>query len=270
MPSPAHAVFLVPSQFPTIQQAIDAVSGPATLVIEPGLYCEDLSVAGKASLVIQSARLSRRGVVLAGHSSPSVLTIESSAVYLSGIEIRSNHRARGICAVDSSISLQECVIAGNAVSRDDEDALGGGMLCRESSVRVQKSTIAGNTVNGSGSARGGGLHLTGCRIEIAGSTIQANAVYAAATGRGAGIWAERCRMRMWRSRVTDNLLCAPVSEGAGLYLAESIDVQLGGSVITGNDSPHGAGGGVFVRGEPGRVTVHGNTVVRQNHPGDLC
>jgi hypothetical protein len=74
---------------------------------------------------------------------------------------------------------------------------------------------------------------------------------------------------MWRSRVTDNLLSAPISEGAGLYLADALDAQLGGSVITGNDSPRGAGSGVFIRGVRARIVIHANTVVRQNHPQDV-
>jgi hypothetical protein len=75
-------------------------------------------------------------------------------------------------------------------------------------------------------------------------------------------------MRMWRSRVTDNALHAPSTHGGGIYFARSEGARLGGSVITGNNSASGCGGGVFVDGEPGRVAIHANTVVRQNHPDD--
>ncbi|MEO8034784.1 MAG: hypothetical protein ABI837_10155, partial [Acidobacteriota bacterium] len=123
-----HAVLFVPSQYSTIMEAIDAVTGPATIMISPGVYAEDLRVVGKESLVIESTRLSRRGVTLTGHRAESVLDIAGSVVHLSGIEIRSNHRARAIEAVESSVSLQECVLAGNTASAGRP--FGAGMLCR--------------------------------------------------------------------------------------------------------------------------------------------
>jgi hypothetical protein len=74
---------------------------------------------------------------------------------------------------------------------------------------------------------------------------------------------------MWRSRVTDNALYATVCAGAGIYFHAPLGCQLGGSVIMGNGSPQGHGGGIFVDGDPGRVSIHRNTVVRQNHPTDI-
>src|SRR5437660_4458719 len=121
-----HDVFLVPSQFPTVAEAIDAVVRPTTIMIEPGVYAEDLRIVGKEDLVIESTRLSRRGVTLAGKDAMQVIAIEGSVVHLSGIEIRSNHRARGISANESSVSLQECVLAGNRAGRVSDQPFGAG------------------------------------------------------------------------------------------------------------------------------------------------
>jgi Right handed beta helix region len=269
MTNAVHDVFLVPSQYPTISEALDAVVRPGTIMISPGVYAEDVRVVGKEYVVIESARLSRRGVTLAGGGVATVLAIEGSVVHLSGIEIRSNQRARGISAVDSSLSLQECVVAGNRAGADSGEPFGAGMLCRNSNVRIQKSTIAGNTIEHANNAAGGGVHFSGCKVEIAGSSIQTNAIYASETARGGGIWCEQSRLRMWRSRVTDNLLYAQACEGGGIYFRDSLDAQLGGSVITGNGSVSGNGGGVFIFGDPERVSVHRNTIVRLNHPADL-
>ncbi len=227
-----HDVFFVPSQFPTLGEAIDAVVRPATIMLSPGVYAEEVRILGKEYLVIESTRLSRRGVTLVGGDAASVMAIEGSVVHLSGIEIRSNRRARGISALDSSISLQECVLAGNGVGAGSDQPFGAGMLC-------------------------------------AGSSIQTNAVYASDAARGGGIWCERSELRMWRSRVTDNALYAPACEGAGIYFENPIGAQVGGSVITGNGSASGRGDGIFIRGNPERVTIHRNTVVRLNHPADL-
>jgi len=143
------------------------------------------------------------------------------------------------------------------------------MNCHDAKVRIQKSMLAGNTVDSESAALNGGgaLYLCNCHVEIAGASIQANAVYAMNAARGGGIWADGGRMRMWRSRVTDNALHAPSTHGGGIYFARSEGAQLGGSVITGNNSV--CGGGIAIGGEASRVVIHANTVVRQNHPDDV-
>jgi hypothetical protein len=261
-----QAVLFVPAQFPTIQAAIDAVRGPATIILEPGLYPESVRVAGKESLVIQSARLSRRGATIGGDRG-DVIGVEDSLLHLSGIEVRSNGRVRGLSVVHASVSLQECVIAGNRI----DEGFGAAMFCDDSAVHIQLSAIVGNTIDcrADSPAGGGSLFFRGCKIEIAGSTVQANAVHAPGEARGGGIWCERSSMRMWRSRVTDNALHALRCEGAGIYFKEPLGCQLGGSVITGNGSPSGRGGGIFIEGDASRVVIHRNTVVRRNHPTDV-
>lgn len=261
-------VFLVPSQFSCISNAIDAVMRPSTIMVGPGVYREDLLLVDKPDIVINSTAFGRRGVILVGDTLDSVITIENSRVYLSGLEIRSNNRARAIWAFQSSVSLQECVLAGNRVHGAATEARGAGMLCIGSSVRVQKSMIAGNTVEHVGCASGGGLHLMQCKVEIAGSSIQANAVYGAAAAKGGGIYCERSQMRMWRSRVTDNALFGANCCGAGIYFKDST-AQLGGGVITGNGAVDAKGGGIFVSGNSDQVVIHRNTDVRRNHPDDL-
>lgn len=256
-------VILVPDDFPTISAAIEAIVNPTTIVIAPGNYAESLRVTDKQYVVLQSARLSRRGVTISGSDGNAVLSVERSTIHLSGVEIRSNGQRRGIAVIGGSTSLQECVITGNRSATS-----GAAMNCRDAKVRIQKSMLAGNTVDGDSMLGGGALYLENCDVEIAGASIQANAVYSTTAAHGGGILAEGGRMRMWRSRVTDNALHAPSTHGGGIYFAQSEAARLGGSVITGNNSASGSGGGVFVDGEPGRVAIHANTVVRQNHPDD--
>lgn len=268
----AHEILLVPQQYPTIQAALDAVGSPATIVVAPEVYAETLSIIDKPYVVMQSALLGRRGVTVSGDGGPAILNVERSTLHLSGIEIRSHARGRGIRVADSSLSLQESIVAGNHLGPCADEPFGAGMHCRDSRVRIQKTAIIGNVVNAGAAARtagGGGLFFQNCQVEIAGGSIQANAVYAVDSARGGGIWCERSTLRMWRSRVTDNALYAASCEGAGVYFKAPIGCQLGGSVITGNGSPRGHGGGIFVEGDSSRVSVHRNTVVRQNHPTDI-
>jgi hypothetical protein len=267
-----HEVFLVPQQFPTVQAALDAVGSPATIVVAPEVYAESLRIVDKPYVVIQSALLGRRGVTISGGGGLAALCVERSTLHLSGVEIRSNRRSRGLWVVNSSLSLQESIVAGNLAGEGADEPFGAGMYCRDSRVRIQKTTIAGNVANGGTAATGaggGGLFFQSCQVEIAGSTVQANEVYALGSARGGGIWCERSTLRMWRSRVTDNALHAASCAGAGIYFNAPRSCQLGGSVIVGNGSPRGHGGGIFVEGDAAPVSIHRNTVVRQNHPTDF-
>jgi hypothetical protein len=257
-------------QYASIQAAVDAVRGPTTIVVSPGLYAESVVVDEKAYVVIQSAALSRRGVTLAGGEGVAVVVVRRSAVHLSGISIRSNARLRGIRVEDATLSLQECTVAGNRIGVDSGGA-GAGMECLRSLVRIQKSTVVGNTIDTFGSrvmARGAGLFFDDCRIEIAGSTIQANEAYAD-VAQGGGIWCDGGRMRMWRSRVTENALSAGVAFGGGIYFKGAGRHELGGSVISANGFPEGKGGGIYIEDGASGPNVHRNTVVRQNHPDDV-
>ena len=259
----------MPGQFATIQAAVAAIERPTTIVVAPGVYRESVVVADTPYVVIQSAALSRRGVTLAGGDAATTLLVaERSTVHLSGIDLRSNGRARGISVRDAAISLQDCTVIGNRIAHGN----GAGMDCRNASVHIQKSTIAGNVIDareGEEEIRGAGLCLDGCRVEIAGSNVQTNAGYSNGRARGGGIWCEGSRMRMWKSRVTDNLLEAPDCAGAGLYVRASPRCDLGGSVVSGNSQPAGRGGGIFVDDDATNVAVHRNTVVRQNYPDDV-
>jgi len=274
----AHQILFVPQHFPTLQAALDAATGPTTIMVLPELYAESIHVVDKPYVVIQSSRLSRRGVTICGGDGDgdgggsSVLRVERSTLHLSGIEVRSKARTRCLLVVSSSISLQECLVAGNRIGGRSDEPFGGGMLCRDSRVRIQKSAITGNVVDSDAAgstAGGGGLFLQDCQVEIAGSTIQGNAVYAKSSAAGGGIWCERSSLRLWRSRVTDSALHAPSCEGAGMFFKAPLGCQIGGSVIMGNGSPRGRGGGIFIEGDPAQVNIHRNTVVRQNHPTDI-
>lgn len=266
----AHTVVLVPETHATIQEAIDAATGPTTIVVAPGVYRESLVVRGREYVVVQSARLSRRGVRLEGSGAGAVVTVESSALFLSGVVIGSHAASRGIVARDATVSLPECVVSGNRAG-DGDEPFGAGMLCRRSKVHLQKSVISGNVIEAgaSGDAGGAGIFLDGCDAEIAGCTIQLNEVRSGGGARGGGLRSESTKLRMWKSRVTDNALSAASCEGGGIWIAAGRDTQLGGCVISGNDAGDGSGGGVFVAAESPGVSIHRNSFVRQNHPDDV-
>src|SRR5690349_13932338 len=106
-----HDVLLVPQQFSSISLALKSIVRPSTIMVSPGVYFEDLFLVQLPDVVISTTNFLRRGVIIVGAAAKSVITIESASVYLTGLEIRSNSQARAISAINSSIALQECVIA---------------------------------------------------------------------------------------------------------------------------------------------------------------
>ena len=274
MSAAERLIFFVPAQFPTLQAAIDAADAAVTIVVEPGAYDESLAVRDKAEVVIQSARLASRGVVLTGGGGPCVVRVERGGLALSGVEVRSDGRARGIWAEDATLNLQECLVAGNRGGAIAGDELaGGGIGARRSFVRVQKSTVACNTVDApspeAGPALGGGIFVEECRLEIAGSTIVGNVVQSKVAARGGGFAMRGGRLRMWKSRVTDNLLRAPRCEGGGIYFFAPGLCDLGGNVIANNTALDGDGGGIFLAGERSDLPLGAGSTLHRNHPDDF-
>src|ERR1043166_522594 len=157
MKTSTYEVFLVPSQFSSIREAIGAIVCPTTIMISPGVYAEDLSLNGLPNVVISTTQFQRRGVVLTGAGvADSIIKIENTCLYLTGVELCSNGRARAIATRNSTVALQECVLAGNRVVGAKPS--GAAMHCLQSSVRVQKSMIAGNQIEGAETGSGGGLY----------------------------------------------------------------------------------------------------------------
>ena len=264
-------IVLVPQQFDSVQAAIDATAGPVSIVVQPGVYDESIRLIDKEAVVIQSARLSRRGVTFAGRGGSAVFEVRRSSLHLSGIAVRSDSRLRGIDAEDSLVNLQECLVAGNRAGGEADEPFGAGLLCRRSRVHLQKSAIIANVIHcaSDAAASGAGIHLDSCDAEIAGCTIQANAVYASGRALGGGLYLAGVKLRMWRSRVTDNLLLAAHGEGGGVCVVDPRRTDFGGCVVSGNDCSNGSGGGIFIRGHASEVSVHRNSFVRQNHPTDI-
>src|SRR6185503_13854160 len=77
--SPEHDVFLVPSQYSSIQEAIGAIVRPSTIMVSPGVYREDLHIVGKPGVVISTIRFGRRGVTLVGATAEAVVHVENSS-----------------------------------------------------------------------------------------------------------------------------------------------------------------------------------------------
>lgn len=139
------ATLYVPSQYPTIQAAIDAAAATDTIVVAAGTYHESLSWGGK-DLIIQGVGPDQSMIdpsIANGGPGGRCLTTESlsSATRIEGFTFQngSERNGGGMYNVGSSPTLTNCIFRSNTV-----DNYGGGMYNSASSPILIKCTFIGN------------------------------------------------------------------------------------------------------------------------------
>jgi len=160
----AGAVYYVPDDFSTIQQAIDGSSSGDTIVVRPGLYIENIDFGGLA-ITIESERGPQETVIdgrtpaqadwgavvtfRSGENTDSVLngftvTNGSGNVYEEFPGAPRSRLGGGVCCHQSSPTLINNVIVGNRADR------GAGIWCRDGSPKIVNNIITANTATNGG------------------------------------------------------------------------------------------------------------------------
>ena len=136
----------MPSLFSTIQGAINAAINGDTVLIQPGIYLENINYNGK-NIVVGSLTLITgdtsyiSSTIIDGNQAGSVVVFqngETSSAKLIGLTIRngSNDNGGGIQCAYSSPTIINVIISGNTASSD-----GGGLSYAHSSPTMINVTI---------------------------------------------------------------------------------------------------------------------------------
>ena len=238
----------VPSQYATIQSAIDAApaTGGWTVLVAPGTYNETIDLKGKAITVKASG--SRASTIIDGTGkSTSVVravTSETSATVLQGFTIRNGpigsqvntFRLGGGMFIDlASPTIRDCAFANNAA------AYGGGIYGRYSSSLVENCTFSQN----SASSDGGGAQFFGGSPVVRNCSISSNTC----TNRGGGLHLVQHDSGGFPTvdgcTITGNL---PGSEGGGISLyslTSAPQKPLVSNCTIQNNTAQGRGGGLW-------------------------
>jgi len=284
VPDLCESTILVPSQFPTIQAAIDSVPAGAqrTVQVAAGTYNESFSLNGK-NVVIRGA--ANNATILDGTGlAASIATITGGEPATGGLENLVFRNATvgsliykgalfkvggAVYGRDSSAVIRNCRFEGN---RSD---YGGGAYLLYCNMLVEGCEFTGNT----GIAQGGGLMVFGTTGTVRNCSFTGNQCGIAGIGGGSAFKAAGALLTgesvtFDGCTVTGNT--AGVEGGAVEYY-ENVELNPGtlhivNSTITGNRSGNGTlagAGGVMIAGRMQSVVVHGGTTVCDNVPRNI-
>jgi hypothetical protein len=237
-------VVFVPDDYPTIQEAINAVENGDIVLVNPGTYIENINFNGKnitvASLFYATQDTSYISqTIIDGNQNGSVVTFESgedSTAVLSGFTIINGLNTSmsfgggGIFMLDSSPNLRDLIISANYAHN------GGGIYCYNGCPIINDLMITDNEAPPA-SGGGGGIFLMNCDdMNIENLTVINNTT----GGHGAGMCISGCE-----SMTTENVILENNESG---YIGGNLYINLSDVVFENTTINHGDafsyGGGI--------------------------
>ncbi len=224
---------LVPSEYGSIQSAIDVAEEGDVISVDAGIYSEIIDFLGKG-ITVSSASGDPSGTFIdGGVSSGSVVkftTAETESAVLEGFTIRngSSQDGGGIYMIGSSPTIQNCIISSNSASR-----FGGGIYADGSRLSLSNVHITGNI----SVKTGAGIYLVGCEGFISDGTFSGNSGTS-----GSAIYYKKGSGNLTITNVEFNQNIGSKNGGAIYNNSSSLSVQ---SCIIDSNSATEDGGGFY-------------------------
>lgn len=235
----------VPEDFPRVQQAIESAKDGDTIIVDPGIYEEELNFRGKSITVRSTAPNDPETVqqtVLQGSEQPTVMfnSGESALASLEGFTILNSGQQAGvqishgseptikfnhmmdITSPDGAVSIEKAgspLIFGNRIQNNQ----GGGIKIFYSSPVVENNQITGNS-----SEIGGGINAYLSSPVIRGNILRENY----SQGIGSAIQIEHYST----GSISENIISDNVAEVMGtISLDDFAHVTIDRNIIVDND-----------------------------------
>lgn len=211
----------IPADFETIQFGINAANNGDTILVDTGLYIENIDFSGKNIKVLSHFVFSMDTnfilqTIIDGDSAGSVVSIingEDSTTQLIGFTIRNgaDTLGGGIKIINSNIKISNCIFTQNIAYRR-----GAGIYSYNSNPYITYSSISHNNFffEGWGEVQGSGIYLSNSGGAITNSDIIYNGCPSHTNSAGGGIYYENCSTELENLLIAYN--CARFF--AGLYL----------------------------------------------------
>ena len=280
---------LVPSQFPTIQEGIDAAPEGSVVLVSPGTYFENIKFHGKA--ITLKGEAGAEMTVIDGGQIDRVVRFEwaeTEESVLDGFTITNGGDSKyggGInCGEATSPVIKNCIITRNQTWGMSE---GAGIRSYYSSPTILNCVIKENWTDprydgeGAGIYNHGGLTIKNCTIIgnissragrgggicCGGSLVIEDSLIAENTGgRGGGIYISGSHdppPSIIRCTITGNVV---TDMGGGIYCYKSPGITVDHCTITENIAKDEDGGGIYCTTESDLILT--NSIVSRNQaPG---
>jgi hypothetical protein len=236
----------VPGDYGTIQGGIEVSSAGDTVLVQPGIYLENINFNGH-NIVVGSLFLTAGDTSfisqtkIDGDASGSVVTFENSedsSAELIGFTVQNGHAERGGGVYCSNASPTICfnIIAGNTAFSSD-DGKGGGIFCEFSNMILENNVIRNNYCSGPLGGYGGGVYCGYNTPFINGNVIRNNL----GDWAGGGIYFDYCDAVFSQNVVANNTATV---YGGGMLCYNSNTI-IRNVVCLNNESSWAYGGGLF-------------------------
>jgi hypothetical protein len=230
-------VLNVPDDFESIQAGINAAEDGDTVLVQPGVYVENIRIIRRAitvaSLILTTSNPAYTdSTIIDGDRRASVVTISDQAdenTILRGFTLRNGlqERGGGINCLESSPTLKNLVIVDNI-----SNSHGGGIhCCGESSPTMEDLVIVDNVATSNGGSgivfcpRGGNQPSTLTRVTICNNTNGRGGGY------GGGIWDQAGVLEIINCTIYNN----SAAEGGGIHFESREGSSVLNSIIWANE-----------------------------------
>jgi parallel beta-helix repeat protein len=266
------AVKLVPSEYATIQEAIDAAADDDTVLVDEGTYFERIDFSGNDIVVTSQYLFTGDSATIVntvidadhGGSCVTMTTGETEAAVLMGFTLQNGtgslyepaygsfYVGGGVYLIGSSPLIQ------NNVIKDNVTPDGGGGIFSDGGVPfIQYNTIVENETAASSGCGAGILIKNADGGEIAHNYIQFNQAL-----HGGGIAVKNSSPYITRNVITDNV---GITEAGGIWIYDGATPSIVNNTISGNSAPAEYGGGVLV--QDGSAPVFMNNIISFTESG---
>jgi len=239
---------IIPDDYPTIQEGIDASVNGDTVLVDTGRYFENINYNGK-NIVVGSLFLTTQDTsyisqtIIDGNQNGSVVTFENgedSFSVLCGFTITngSAYQAGGIyCSNNSNPSIFNIIVNNNVAFR------GGGISCvSNSNPSINEVIISENLVTQFFACGGGGLYCYNSSPILDNVTIKGNTADLNCAGGGGGVYCEyNSSPILYNSIIINN-----IASGGGGILCENDSNPVLDNVIIINNLANSYGGGIYL------------------------
>jgi len=282
-----HQSIRVPTDYSTIQEAIDAAAKGVVIQVAEGIYRENIvmkegiRLEGGWNSEFTERDPSTYETIIDGGGSGAVVTfnnIEDTDTTIDGFTITNGNGdfGGGIDCLNSSPTISNniikenkanngggisCrhsspIILNNIIIRNNTSHAGGGIACFESTPTISSNTVKENTAN----EHGGGLWLYASSFTVADNTIVQNHT----AGDGGGISCGQSDGTIKNNKIKEN----EAKWGGGISCANGSSPSIIGNGIEENHSSD-AGGGVHCA-ISGNADIENNLIAKNGVNGINC